>query len=109
MARQSNNPKTEAPAATEITEAAGIAETAEVTETAEITETAGNEAPETQGDPEGDTDAPIEITRRVEIVLTGASSFTGKGVVRAKKDVPFFIDIAKAETLLATGLFARAH
>jgi hypothetical protein len=43
----------------------------------------------------------------VTLVLTGAGSFSGRGVKEVRKGLPFETDFQTAEKLLATGLFEK--
>jgi hypothetical protein len=49
-----------------------------------------------------------EIEADVVLSLTGACSFTGRGLKRVRKGGPFVVPESKAKELLATGLFKRA-
>ncbi len=63
-----------------------------------------SEAPDST-DPSSADGKPQDV---VNVILTKAASFSGRGVSRVKKGVPIPVDQKKAEALLATGLFERA-
>lgn len=52
--------------------------------------------------------AATKSVNAVGVILTRAKSFAGRGVSGVKKGVPITVDKAKAEELIATGLFEKA-